>query len=239
MFLNSAASNCERMEMNRQCKSPDFCLKHSHLPKDSIYLTGPQNKHSSQRSFFFFDSIPVALAQTRHFLLFFCNNTLSGKQQWVIDNSLSRMICGGANTAYCSNEHEHRTYQKNHKIFLVFWRENESVICKAFLFFFIHRYSVEWKQILEKHSLLPISPVCRTNQSSLVAQGLSISDERCSAPPTKATSKQKTCTQNSSGFVIYFKSSILKTCLQKDQLQNFLGRHHYLSDMNNWTGVIT
>lgn len=113
------------------------------------------------------------------------------------------------------------------------------MICKAFLFFSFLRYSVEWKQILEKHSLLPISPACRTNQSSLLAQGLSISDERCSAPPTKATSKPKTCTQNISGFVIYFKSSILKTCLQKDQLQNFLGRHHYLSDMNNWTGVIT
>ncbi len=112
-------------------------------------------------------------------------------------------------------------------------------MCKAFLFFFFLRYSVEWKQILEKHSLLPISRVCRTNQSSLLAQGLSISDERCSAPPTKATSKPKTCTQNSSGFVIYFKSSILKTCLHKDQLQNFLGRYHSLSDMNNWTGVIT
>jgi len=96
LFLNDAASNCQIMEMNRQCKSLAFCLKHSDLPEDSIYLTGPHNKHSSQRSFFFLGSAPVALAQTHHYLLFFCNNTLSGKQQRVIDNSLSRMICRGS-----------------------------------------------------------------------------------------------------------------------------------------------
>lgn len=145
MLLNNGASNCQQMEMDRHCKSLAFSLRHSNLPKDSIYLTGPHNKHSSQRSFFFFflDGAPVALAHTHHYLLFFCNNTLSGKQQWVIDNSLSRMICRGAIRLIAVMSINNGHTKRIRRFSQPFEEKKELVICKASLFFFFLRYSEE------------------------------------------------------------------------------------------------
>lgn len=91
-----------------------FCLNPAIYQRTQFIWQGPKTNISARG--LFIDSASVALAQFHHFLLFFCN-TLSGKQQWVIDNSLSRMICGG-NKAYYSNEHEQCTIESH--IFLCF-----------------------------------------------------------------------------------------------------------------------
>lgn len=131
--------------------------------------------------------------------------------------------------------------------FFVFWmsfeeKKNHCYIKLLFLFFL--RYSVKWKQVLLKHPSLLLCSYLQCAELISVCflpkvYPFLMNIVQAPLPKQKRHQSLRLALKSSFGFVIYFKSSCLKTCLQKDQLQNFMGRHHYLSGINNLTGVIT